>query len=1139
MQTSGLLKQLLFIPMLLLAGLTGKSQLFSESFDGATFPPAGWLSNHTAGVDPTALWERAIAGADGGDDGNLDPFTVDPHSGAGMIQFRSYDFADGEGATLVSPAINLSAALPQIVSFWMYRDDGYSDEDSVSVYISTSQNGVGAFLGKVQRYLGNAPVESGTPGWYKYSFAIPVSFNTASNYLRFSAVGSFGNNMFVDDITVENNPVGLCSGAPLAGTISGPAGACPGNGFNLTGAGATVAPGINYAWQSATAAGGPWTNIAGQNDPAVATGIVQNSSTYYRLVDTCTASGQFDSSNVLLVGINPPAQCYCQPPTTTLHSFVDEYISNVSIQGTTLNSSNGTDPVTGYTNVAPTPGSNTADLSQVTAYTISATVANDPGQVSGWIDFNGDGNFDPIEFFDFTISGTIATATVAVPATATPGPTGFRIRARFSTFSDADGCSTFGSGETEDYVVNIIANNSAVNASLVDIIPPVTGCNAGNNVIVKLKNTGAVNIAAGAATVALYTTGANVQGPLTQSNPSLLLPGDTATLTFAASFPVDGTNVDSAFIQSLAGDAIAADDTLITSHISLPVPANAPYAEDFEGNVPGWTVSQLSGTGNWGLASTVDYPDYAPAFSLNPKSGGSVAVFDSYTFSAGTVGRLSSNCINIPANANDNCGYVVGFYFTQDAQYPALQDSMVVSVSADGGNTFTRLGVVKRLDSALSPTLEQGSASTPEWKLYSFNIGNFAGQTVQFAFDAFGNFGNRMGLDSFFVGPKNVNGNVALAGAQETGATLFPSLTQCTDANGWTYYSDNNSARYLFGIQWDPSGTGANATAKAQATAKITVDRKWYGAEDIGLKMATYTMQRYWDVNLNGASLSTPVNVRFFYSQREFDSIIAAKNNFIADNPGAVDEGFKWFKTVSGEFIPSPASVNYDSVVNDLELQDVNTAGATINGVLYAQFNGITSFSGGTAASGAGPTTPLPVGLLTFNAQRTGRVNKITWSTSQEINTRSFLVQHSTDGRNFTTLGEVAAAGNSANTLAYSYFDNTPVRGVNFYRLKVIDNGGHEKFSAVRNVRNEGTADIAIYPNPVRANMMVNITSDKLDKALISITDMNGKMLYSKAMSIAEGMNYVSVNTAAMSAGTYVIKIQLNDDLVVRKFNKF
>ncbi|MBL0355983.1 MAG: T9SS type A sorting domain-containing protein [Chitinophagaceae bacterium] len=1137
MHKTTLLKQLLITPILILIGLAGKSQVFSESFDSPTFPPTGWVNAHTVGSDPLAVWEGAVAGAAGGDDALGDPFTVDPHSGAGMVEFRSYDFSAGNGASLASPVINLSSLNPQIVSFWIFREDGYTNLDSVSVYINTVQSLTGAaFLGKVNRYISADPVEAGPNGWYKYSFPIPVNFNTATNYIILSVVGEFGNNTFIDDVTVSDNPVGLCSGTPTAGVISGQAGACSGSAFTLTNTGASVAPGIIYAWQSSANAGGPWANIPGQTNPASAS-VSQTVATYYRFVDTCTVSNLSDISNVIQVTMNSLVQCYCQPPAVTLHSFVDDYITNVTISGTTMNSSNGTDALTGYTNVPPTPANNTADLQQITVYTVTATVVNDPGQVSGWVDFNNNGTFDAAEFFDFTVSGTTATGSIAVPANAVAGLTGFRIRARFSTFTSADACGTFGSGETEDYVVTIVAS-TALNASLVDIITPAASCNATNNVIVKLKNTGNQNIGAGAATVALYVTGANPQGPLTQTNASLLLPGDTATLTFACSFPVEGTNIDSAFIQSLAGDNVQADDSLLTGHITLPPAVNTPFAEDFEGSVPGWTVSQVAGSGNWGLSSTVDYPDLSPAFALDPKSGATLALFDSYNFSAGTVSRLSSNCINIPANANDNCGYVVGFYFTQDAQYTSLQDSMVVSISADGGNTFTRLGVVKRVDTTLSPTTAQVTSSFPEWKLYTFNVGSYAGQTVQFAFDAVGNFGNQMGMDSFFVGPKTVAGNAALAGGQESGVNLAPSLTQCTDANGWTYYSDANSARYLFGIQWDPASTGANTTAKAQATAKITVDRKWYSAENAGLKMATYTMQRYWDVDLNGASLTAPVNVRFFYSQRELDSINVAKNAFIAANPGAFDEGFYWFKTGSGAFVPSPTSVTYDSVENDVVLQNVNTTNATINGILYAQFNGVSSFSGGTATSGASPSLPLAVGLISFNAQRTGAVNRITWTTSQEINTRLFVIERSTDGSNFSPIGELAAAAGSTNNLNYYFIDNTPVRGINFYRLKIIDQSNNEKFSVVRNVRNEGTADIAIYPNPVRDKIQVNITSDKLDKAAISITDMNGRIVYTKTMSVNEGINYINVNTANFSTGTYVMKIGLNEDMVVRKFNK-
>ncbi len=930
-------------------------------------------------------------------------------------------------------------------------------------------------------------------------------------------------------------PLSDCSGTPVAGTISGPASICSGFDFILLNTGATEATGVHYAWQSSANAGGPWANIAGQTNFLQAT-VSQTAATYYRFVDTCTISTLSAISNVLFVTLKASNECYCQPPAVTLHSFVDDAVTNLTIPGTTLNSSNATDINTGYTQVPPTPSSNTADLSQLTNYVVQATVAGGPTQVSAWVDFDKSGTFDPNEFFDLPVSGALASGNIAVPASALPGTTGLRIRARFANFFDTDPCTPFGSGETEDYIVNIV-QNTAVNGAIVDIITPAASCSAGNVVTVKLRNSGSLNITAGAATVALYVNGANPQGPLTQTNAALLLPGDTATLNFTCSFPVDGTNIDSVFIQSLAGDAFSADDTLLTSHVTLPAAIIAPYAEDFEGSIPGWTVSQIAGSGNWGIAGTVDYPDYNTPFSLNPKSGANVALFNSYAFLSGTVSRLTSNCITLPVSANANCGYVTGFYFTQDAQY-TNPDSVVVNIRASGGNAFTRLGKVTRQDSTLSPTLEQQGFSTPEWKLYTFDISSFAGQTVQLAFDGYGKFGNNMAIDSFFVSPKTVGGNVALAGGTETGATLTPALTACADANGWTYYTDGNSSRYLFGVQWDPSSNGSNAAAKTLATAKLTIDRKWFAAEDVPNLKATYTMQRYWDVNLNGATLTSPVNVRYFYSQRELDSIILAKDNFLAANPGSVDAGFGWFKTISGAFVPSSATVTPDGVPNAIPLVDANSGGATINGILYAQFNGVTSFSGGTAESSVGHSIPLPVGLLSFNAQRTGRVNTITWSTTQEINTSRFVVERSTDGRDYNAIGQVAAAGNSNNTRNYSFIDNTPTRGINYYRLRIMDVDSREKFSPVKNVRNEGTADIAVYPNPVIDVMQVNITSDRLDRASISVTDMNGKLVYVKAISLNEGSNYLNINTAHFSTGTYVIKIQLNDDLVVRKFNK-
>ena len=824
---------------------------------------------------------------------------------------------------------------------------------------------------------------------------------------------------------------------------------------------------------------------------------------------------------------------YCTPGAS--NCTLDDEILNVTF-GTINNSSTGCTGA-GYFDYTGT----VAAASFVPGQSPSISVEVGPGgndNVAVWIDYNQNGTFEASEYTLIgSTAGGVISGPINIPANALSGTTRMRVRVRYSTaIANTDACTTFTYGEAEDYLVSF--STPSLNGAIVNIIPPSVGCGASNAIVVKLRNSGATNISAGAATVALNIIGANPQGPFTQTNPAIILPGDTATLTFTGSFTIAGTNIDSAYIVSLAGNTFYGDDTLVTAHITLPAPVNAPYAQDFEGSsVPGWTVSQISGTGNWGLADSLYYPDFSPAYSLYPKSGSRLALFDSYNYTSGTASRLRTNCIILPANANSNCGYIAGFYFAQDAQYNNL-DSLVLRATTDGGTTYKRLGKVNRQDSTLTPTLAQQTSSKPVWKLYTFDIGSFAGQTVQFAIDAYSAYGNQMGIDSFFVAEKTVATNVALAGGTETGSILNPSLNSCTDASGWTYYSDANSARYLFGIQWDPSSTGANALAKITAKAKLTIDRKWFAAEDIPAKKATYTMQRYWDVSLGDDPMTGPVNVRFFYSQSEFDSIVTAKNNFIAANPGAVDEGFMWFKTITGPFIPNATTVTPDGVVGVIQLTNTNTTNNKINAVLYAQFNGITSFSGGTVATGVGPGTPLPISLLTFNAQRTGRVNKITWSTSFEINTSYFAIERSADGRNYSTIGQVAAVGNSNSNTQYSFVDNAPTKGINYYRLKIVDADNSEKYSPIKNVRNEGNSDVVVYPNPVKEMMQVSITSDRTDKASISVIDMNGKLVYLKSISIIEGTNNLNINTGNLNTGTYIIKIQFNEDLVVKKFNK-
>jgi hypothetical protein len=180
----------------------------------------------------------------------------------------------------------------------------------------------------------------------------------------------------------------------------------------------------------------------------------------------------------------------------------------------------------------------------------------------------------------------------------------------------------------------------------------------------------------------------------------------------------------------------------------------------------------------------------------------------------------------------------------------------------------------------------------------------------------------------------------------------------------------------------------------------------------------------------------------------------------------------------------------------------------------------------------------LPVTMLNFDARRAGKVNNLTWTTAQEINTRKFDVERSTDGINFAPIGAVDAVGNSAASNSYRFIDTKPSKGTNYYRLRSIDNDNAFKFSAIRSVKNLGTPELAINPNPVAETMKIALEAEYAEKANVIITDLSGRRVYNGPVQVIAGSNQISIPVQQLSKGTYLVMIQLNNETLVKKITK-
>ncbi|MEO8148241.1 MAG: GEVED domain-containing protein [Bacteroidia bacterium] len=147
--------------------------------------------------------------------------------------------------------------------------------------------------------------------------------------------------------------------------------------------------------------------------------------------------------------------CYCVP----VHPFDcgNGQITNVTLNGIN-NSTTCTSPA--YSVYAPGAGTTTAVNNGVT-YKLKVTTDN-IDITSVWFDWDQNGVFDSTEWSQVNLAsaaGVADSVLITVPINATAGQTRMRIRTRFAGNPNAatDACTSFGSGESEDYTITVEA----------------------------------------------------------------------------------------------------------------------------------------------------------------------------------------------------------------------------------------------------------------------------------------------------------------------------------------------------------------------------------------------------------------------------------------------------------------------------------------------------------------------------------------------------------------------------------------------------------------------------------------------------------------------------------------------------------
>lgn len=179
----------------------------------------------------------------------------------------------------------------------------------------------------------------------------------------------------------------------------------------------------------------------------------------------------------------------------------------------------------------------------------------------------------------------------------------------------------------------------------------------------------------------------------------------------------------------------------------------------------------------------------------------------------------------------------------------------------------------------------------------------------------------------------------------------------------------------------------------------------------------------------------------------------------------------------------------------------------------------------------------LPLDFISFNATLKKSLKnevQLIWKTTNEINTSAFEVERSTDGTVFVKVGTIAAQ-NKQGVHTYDFLDPQPLTGVNYYRLKQIDQNGEFKFSEVQSVNNSSIAQVKLYPNPVKKGFTLEHPAAAVNGTL-GVFNLAGVEMAN--VPVLKGTNQTYMAIAQLPEGIYIVRYKVNTELIAQKIIK-
>lgn len=185
---------------------------------------------------------------------------------------------------------------------------------------------------------------------------------------------------------------------------------------------------------------------------------------------------------------------------------------------------------------------------------------------------------------------------------------------------------------------------------------------------------------------------------------------------------------------------------------------------------------------------------------------------------------------------------------------------------------------------------------------------------------------------------------------------------------------------------------------------------------------------------------------------------------------------------------------------------------------------------------------PLPVELVDFTAEANGDGALLAWHTASEKNSAYFAVERSTDGREFTKIGQRAGQGSKSTATAYTFQDDKLTSAsahplTTYYRLRQVDTNGAASYSPVRSITlglQSASVRLEAYPTlATDGQLHLRYVGPALaPDATVEVYSLMGQRLRQQP---AAGLDVVPL--AGLAPGSYLVRLTTATGRVQARFS--